>query len=463
MISVNKVYTGYNNPEINLRWDWNSLLSDDPEMLLTRYTQRYFPEADVLVQYLNDYADCFRLNIKYGVRVERIEKQDKFKLYDSNNCEYYGKRLIVSTGFSQPYIPPIPGIELTENYIDVSVNSADFTNQRVLVIGKGNSGFETAENLIETAAVIHILSPDSLTMAWKSHYVGHLRAVNNNFLDTYQLKCQNAVLDATIKKIERQNGKLVVSVSYAHANGEEEDLIYDRVITCAGFRFDHNIFADNCQPYMAINDRFPAQTSEWESSNVKDLYFAGVLMQMRDLKKTTSGFIHGFRYNIRALFKILQKKYCDCPWPSYEIDISPESLVIASLRRINSSSGLWQQFGFLCDLIVLSNRIAHYYEEVPVDYIQDGKFDLHSNYFTVTLEFGKVEGDPFKIERQPLPEEANSSVFLHPVIRHFHGSSLIAEKHLLEDLDAEWKKEQAHIQPLRNFFNSQLCYTNATV
>ncbi|MDJ0677957.1 MAG: NAD(P)-binding domain-containing protein, partial [Calothrix sp. MO_167.B42] len=28
LISINKVYTGYKDMEINLRWDWNSLLSD---------------------------------------------------------------------------------------------------------------------------------------------------------------------------------------------------------------------------------------------------------------------------------------------------------------------------------------------------------------------------------------------------------------------------------------------------
>ena len=29
LISANKRYTGYDDPEVNLRFDWNSLLSDD--------------------------------------------------------------------------------------------------------------------------------------------------------------------------------------------------------------------------------------------------------------------------------------------------------------------------------------------------------------------------------------------------------------------------------------------------
>ena len=34
LISINKVYTGFDDVELHLRWDWNSLLSDDEGMLL---------------------------------------------------------------------------------------------------------------------------------------------------------------------------------------------------------------------------------------------------------------------------------------------------------------------------------------------------------------------------------------------------------------------------------------------
>src|SRR5438477_12085294 len=56
LISSNKVSTGFNNTELNLRWDWNSLLSDSDEMLFKHYSKRYFPPADDLVRYLNDFA-----------------------------------------------------------------------------------------------------------------------------------------------------------------------------------------------------------------------------------------------------------------------------------------------------------------------------------------------------------------------------------------------------------------------
>jgi choline dehydrogenase-like flavoprotein len=46
LISVNKPHTGTGDAEIDLRMDWNSLLSPDGDLLFTRYSERYFPGAD---------------------------------------------------------------------------------------------------------------------------------------------------------------------------------------------------------------------------------------------------------------------------------------------------------------------------------------------------------------------------------------------------------------------------------
>ena len=256
LISINKPHTGWDDPELNLRMDWNSLLSDDPRLLFTRYTERYFPDADDLVRYLEDYAATLQLRIVYGTRVRSIARADGgFVVVDEDGGTHRAQRVIVATGVTRPHIPPIPGIETAERYGDVSVDPRDFLDQRVLVIGKGNSGFETADNLIETAAVIHVAGPASLRMAWRTHYVGHLRAVNNNLLDTYQLKSQNALLDGTVQRIERRDDGYLVTVSFARANEVTRDLPYDRVIVCTGFRFDPSIFDGRLPP--GAGDRRP--------------------------------------------------------------------------------------------------------------------------------------------------------------------------------------------------------------
>ena len=63
LISINKVYNGTDDPELNLRMDWNSLLSPDPDLLFSRYSKRYFPHADDLVRYLADFAEIGRAHV----------------------------------------------------------------------------------------------------------------------------------------------------------------------------------------------------------------------------------------------------------------------------------------------------------------------------------------------------------------------------------------------------------------
>jgi thioredoxin reductase len=448
LISSNKVHTGLDDPELRLRMDWNSLLSPDPELLFTRYTPRYFPAADDMVRYLGDFAERYRLNVRYGTRVTRVAPG--FTVTDAAGTEYRARRVVVASGFGKPYIPPIPGIELAEQYATVSVDPQDFVDQRVLIIGKGNSALETADNLIETAAVIHVAGPHSMKLAWKTHFVGHLRAVNNNFLDTYQLKSQNAVLDGTVQSIERDGDGFLVRFAFARANEVVKELRYDRVIGCTGFRLDTSIFAADAMPELVHNDRFPSLTPAYESVNVPGLYFAGTLTQSLDFKRSTNGFIHGFRYGVRALYRILEERHHGRPWPYRRIDATPAALADAVLDRVNRTSALWQQFGVLGDVIVVDGDGARYLEELPLSYV-DGQ------PFVVTLEYGPDHDkvDPFDITvrraAQDDADRAHDASYLHPVVRHGN-----AVHHVAENLENDWTSPAAHRDPLVAFFAREL-------
>jgi thioredoxin reductase len=468
LISSNKPHTGCSDPEFNLRMDWNSLLSDDPRLRFTRYTEHYFPPADDMVRYLTDFAAASRLRIQYDTRIVHISRNGGFYATDEQGRTYEAKRLIVATGVAKAYIPEIPGIETAELYNNVSVNPHDFTDQRVLIIGKGNSGFETADNLLETAAVIHVAGPNSIRLAWKTHYVGHLRAVNNNLLDTYQLKSQNALLDGNIERIDYRDGSYFVTVSFSRANEVKKEIRYDRVIVCTGFRFDTMIFADDCRPQLVYRNRFPAQTSEWESTNVPGLYFAGTLMQVRDFKRSTGGFIHGFRYGVRALHRMLERKYHYAAWPHTVRPSDPHTLMEAVIARVNRTSALWQQFSFLCDLVVLDREGgARYYEELPVDYVRDSDFGVAETYFTITLEYGPDHDkfDPFDITvkrvAQDDAEHSFDARYLHAVVRQYSQRKLVDEHHIAENLENQWNGP-AHREPLTEFFASAIARREVT-
>lgn len=403
LAAKNKVHTGSEDPEIRLRFDECSLLDedDDGSFRFSEVSRSYFPSADEMVSYLRGYAERHRLNVRCETRILRVERTGTglFRLTSAAGSVFSCRRLIVATGTAKPHVPAIPGIEQAENYADVSVDREDFVNQRVLVIGQGSPASETSDNLIPTAALVHTLH------------------------------------DRVVERIERRDGQLVVSV--CHDEGHAEELVYDRVIVATGFRFDDSIFAPGCRPELAPGGRLPARTPEWESVNVSGLYFAGTAAQANGFERHPSGLIHGFRYNVRALFRMLETKHHRRDWPAREIEPTPEGLVEATLARLGRASALWQLPGFLHDVIVVDEgwNGARYLEEMPLAYLRQSETGQSGHYYTVTLERG--DG-------------------LHPVIRRWSGGQLVSERHLPEDLFGEWKKPEAHVAPLRYFYMQQL-------
>jgi len=339
-------------------------------------------------------------------------------------------------------------------------------------VGRGNSAFETADSLIANAAVIHVQGQGSLKLAWQTHFVGHLRAVNNNFLDTYQLKSQNALLDGKIVNVRKNEKGFLVNVCFERFNNVVKEIFYDRVILCTGFKWDSTIFAPECRPETIIRGRFPNQTEEWESTSVPDVYFAGTITQMRDFKVSTSGFIHGFRYAARSLFKIMEHKYYNVPFPTLDLGTGwdrIENSVTEIVRRVSTSSCLWQQFAFLGDvLLVAPDGSVRYTEELPMDYVTQavprGEFGEVDKFAIITLEYGADHHlkDPFDVTAVHLDANGQMTAldgrYLHPVIRLYCGKSgeQVGEHHLVENLENEWDSEDRHRAPLRKWLAETL-------
>ncbi len=461
LLSINKTATGRADPEFNLRHDWNSLISDDPTLRVAAMTREYFPPADVLVEHLEEFSQVNDLRVHLQQRVTDVRRDNaqQFEIACESGARYRARCLVVATGVSKPVIPDIPGIELAQGYEAMSVDPADFHNENVLILGKGNSAFETADNLIPTAAVIHMLSPHPVTLAWDSRFVGHVRAVNNNFLDTYHLKSQNGIIDGNVHEIVKTPaGKLRVSFSSIHAANEVEQIEYDAVLRCTGFRFDRSIFDESCAPDLSDCGRFPAMTTGFESTNVAGLFFAGVLTQYLDHKRAQSAFIHGFRYNVQSLAGLLAKRYHAEPLPSEAIDASAEGLANAFLTRMNRVSSLWQQVGFLADMIVLPAQPgspARYVHGHPYDYLVEHGATISEgrDYYILMFRLGDNPPNAHDYDRSTNVYDGASSTNIHPVVQMRSGAdgSLRSEFHVLEDFLADWSGRE-YLQPCTEYF-----------
>jgi thioredoxin reductase len=358
--------------------------------------------------------------------------------------------VVLASGFSKPHVPDIPGLEENSySYNDMPAEREFYTNKTVAILGAGNAGFETFKAIMEDAAYVHIHGRSQIRMAWETHYVGDLRSVNVVPVDNYQLKSQDilhlpspvgltkedtAVAVETMpdgteaicfqnKEQEEMKGWLRDdnipanvgdgameghSLTFKERVGNLDSYCYDVVIRCTGMEVDTSIF--NLSMPLATQGgrakrKYPALNEEYESTSAPGMYVAGTLAHVRDFRKSSGGFVHGFRYTARALFKWLEQKHHDVPWPAVQVSLDrPDgaasegsnggllsgllgggdgaamTLTEKLTERMDTASGLYQMFNSLCDLVVLPARDKHgqitsskstaeYMEEIPLDLV----------------------------------------------------------------------------------------------
>lgn len=439
LISINKARTGLSEAEQRLRFDWNSLISDTGP-LFPDHSKQYFPSADTYVDYLDAFAETLADDIQTDTEVTNVTKQDDvFHITCSTGAPITAGQVIVATGVSLPWQPQIDGFEHVELYTEFDPDPDRFEDKRVLILGKGNSAFETADSLIETTQAIHVMSPQPVKFAWNTHFVGHLRAVNNNFLDTYQLKSQNAMIDATPTKIEKRGDEIIVTATMEAADDHEIILAYDHVIACTGFRFDAGVLDDSICPPMRHFGKFPTMTPNWECPDVPGLWFAGTITQSNDFKKTMSGFVHGFRHNVESLCEFVAARASHSSYPTDRITLDNDALADEIRQRISLSAAMFLQPGFLGDVIRIDGpETGTRWRDVPMAWAKDALLPA-GLFLTVSLEFGDFGANPMHVKRQHTTFGGTPDPFIHPVIRLWKDGEIVSMTHLTDHLDSDWR------------------------
>ena len=78
----------------------------------------------------------------------------------------------------------------------------------------------------------------------------------------------------------------------------------------------------------------------------------------KDFKRSAGGFIHGFRYTARALFRTLSAKYEDTPWPMVRmLDAVCFAYILVCRKLIDLSSALYVHARKLIDLSVIAGAV----------------------------------------------------------------------------------------------------------
>uniref|UniRef100_X1ZGH7 FAD-dependent oxidoreductase domain-containing protein 2 n=1 Tax=Capitella teleta TaxID=283909 RepID=X1ZGH7_CAPTE len=495
LISINKRNTGKVNSEFNMRHDWNSLLSDNTDLLFKEFSKEFFPKREDAVRYFNAYEEVLKLNVLHGVEVEGIRRewnaQQNGQVYimsDQRGEQYSCRYLFIATGLWKPTIPEaISGLHLVEGYESASVNPADYEGKSVLVLGHGNAAFETADAIYPQANVVHVIGRSRVRLSWETHYVGDVRAVNNGLLDTYQLKSMDGVAEGPLSDLEFFRDKNEPDRLRLRMNGTAKDNFalrhsYDAVIRCLGFHFDDSIFHSDFKPKRLPGPlgKYPYIRGTHEVAGMPDMFVIGTASHFLDFRKSSGGFIHGFRYTGRMVHRLLEWKNHNVPWPS--LTLSLEDLLSHVMKRINEASGIYQMFTVLADVISIRDdgETFQYFEEYPTSLLPD--FTNHTGtplnrHFVVLLQYGSSYSGPGKdVFRKGRAtgqaDQAHRSNFLHPVIYYYDhplsGTEMSSRPegwhlprpqrihHIVEDFLTTWLSTQAHFLPLRRFFEQCL-------
>lgn len=122
-----------------------------------------YPTKHQFISYVESYAEHFSIAPMFNQEVERAEFDHGNGVWrvQTQHCEYISRWLIVATGENaEPSVPEIQGIERFEGtmvHTSLYKSGSEFTNQRVLVVGCGNSGMEVSLDLCRHKASPHVV------------------------------------------------------------------------------------------------------------------------------------------------------------------------------------------------------------------------------------------------------------------------------------------------------------------
>ena len=130
-------------------------LSNLPYKKFDKHIPTYPSRIDV-INYLEDYRSTFNINPVFNTEALSISKENDHWITTTNNEVYQSKFLIMATGaFEKPKAVALKGMQSFTGKILHSYQyktGKDFTSQKVLVIGFGNSACEIAIDLFEQGA-----------------------------------------------------------------------------------------------------------------------------------------------------------------------------------------------------------------------------------------------------------------------------------------------------------------------
>jgi putative flavoprotein involved in K+ transport len=141
---------------------WDSLRLFTPARYVELPGMRYpgrgdaFPTKDQIADYIESYAEHFKLPVQSGVKVDRLSKEGDYFLVQAGKLRYEADNVIVAMANYQ--VPKVPAFASDLDPGIVQLHSQDYRDPSqlrdggVLVVGMGNSGADIAIEVAQSHA-----------------------------------------------------------------------------------------------------------------------------------------------------------------------------------------------------------------------------------------------------------------------------------------------------------------------
>jgi thioredoxin reductase len=335
-------------------YDHNSLVGDEPshQALTPTFMDRAFdlPARHEMESALVEFAARGGVTVRYGCewRSTRFDN-GRFVLVTSDG-EYRCRTCVFALGATEPWKPPIPGLEAAPHYAE-ALAPEQYQGKSVVIVGKRNSGFEVAQGLLPWARQLVLASPrpvDTAVLAFSPLRLRYLQP----FDEHVRGGSGSYVVDVAIERVARNADGYRIEASGTTWDGE---LVFesDEIVVATGFQAPLRDLP--ALGVATINDgRLPAQTPYWESISVPGVYFAGnVTLGSPGLRKhgatSSSTSVNGFRYNARVLARHIAEKHFGLARERPVLE--PDEVVPYLIGELARAPELWIQKAYLARVI----------------------------------------------------------------------------------------------------------------
>lgn len=445
--------------DYKLKFDWHSMLATSNETRqFTTYTNKFYPRAEVFVDYMDQVVSENNLNVMFNTSAKCISQPQREgqessshpyrSVQLSDGSTVFAKSTVLATGLAPRTPSPTKKIELERrfpnakifNYEDAPMDCDTYTGKYVVIFGNGNAATELSTFIVEECAATRtwVLGRRVLTPSHMSHYVGNVRTHNMVALESYQLKS----LDVVSEEFAGGTSSASLDNLFADDNDKPDRLIAGRgdnivVIYSGGFTSNPNVHVgvDGDQEKSIFDEaslykkRYPSLGAFNEIATSKDIYAAGAISHGRDYKESSGGFVHGFRYTVETTMKFLGMKLKNKPWP-YKVFTSDKDLENYALARVQTSSALWHLQAFYGDVVIHPPGypgLYLYIEQIPLTW----ELDAISHHVLENF----VNSQKGELAAASAPDTSAWTVTLEKLlIKHFTSGEFLVDSDKRRDL-----------------------------